>query len=90
MNTSQNYQKMSTYIFKKNKFIIKIPGYIKWKMLNSMVLDVGTKWRVTGVYKHTSKSAKKKKKTTKETKNSNTISATQVMFIKIVVKLDTR
>ena len=51
-----------------------------------MVLDVGTKWRVTGVYKHTSKSAK----TTKETKNSNTISATQVMFIKIVVKLDTR
>lgn len=57
-------------------------------MLNSMVLDVGTKWRVTGVYKHTSKSAKKK--TTKETKNSNTISATQVMFIKIVVKLDTR
>lgn len=30
-------------------------------MLNSMVLDVGTKWRVTEVYKHTSKSAKKKK-----------------------------
>lgn len=40
-------------------------------MLNSMVLDVGTKWRVTGVYKHTSKSAKTNNQRNKKFKYYN-------------------